>query len=117
MYRAWKERQLALKKWRLHNIIIHSWDVRNQVSTDAYSLGPPTCPCDTQPNRFRKGQPVAGRCGNPRCTICYRWDPKRLKVATHRVRKEATRMQHELEDAGESTKWFHKANRHRQSGW
>lgn len=104
MYRAWKERQLALKKWRLHNTIIH--------------LNEPTnCVCDTQPNRFRKGQPIAGRCGNPRCSICYRWDPKRLKVATHRVRKEATRMQHELEDAGESTKWFHKANRHRQSGW
>ncbi len=28
------------------------------------------CACDLQPNRFRKGQRVAG-CGRPRCWLCH----------------------------------------------
>jgi len=71
MYRAAVERQRAFRTYQENNRL-----------------------CDTpyhdqsfQPNRFRKGQKVYGRCGNPHCKMCYTWDEKRLGIKTHRQNK------------------------------
>jgi len=58
MRRATLERARALRVWRAHNWLYHRWDDE------------PTCICDKQPNRFRKGQKQGG-CGKPRCYLCH----------------------------------------------
>ena len=60
MRRAFQERARALRTWRAHNDLYHRWD-------DPWSV---PCICDTQPNRFRKGQKQGG-CGKPRCYMCH----------------------------------------------
>jgi len=86
MYRAAIERARAVRVWKAHNQLVH-----NNEKTD--------CVCDEQPNRFRKGERISGRCGNMHCQLCYgRYDEKRMKIPTHRQIKENLRYQDQLLD-------------------
>jgi hypothetical protein len=86
MKRSTVERSRTLRVWKEHNRIIH-----NNEKTG--------CVCDEQPNRFRKGERVAGRCGNMHCQICYgRFDDKRMKRPTVKILKENERFAYELEE-------------------
>ena len=58
MYRASIERTRSLRVWKAHNDLIHG----GEEDTG--------CLCDTQVNRFRKGQKQAG-CGKPGCIMCH----------------------------------------------
>lgn len=86
MYRAAKERPLALRKWKAHNKLVH--------------LGKKTgCICDEQPNRFRKTDRIAGRCGNRHCWMCYGiGDEKRMGIPTHNQIKETMSYKEQLQD-------------------
>jgi len=86
MYRAAIERARALKIWKAHNQFIH-----DGKKTD--------CVCDEQPNRFRKTDRIAGRCGNMHCWMCYGiGDEKRMGILTHRQKREDLRYQEQILD-------------------
>jgi len=85
MYRATIERARALKVWKEHNRLIHFGEKTG-------------CICDEQPNRFRKTEKIAGRCGNRHCPMCYGWDEKRLGIPTHRQRREDLRYLEQILD-------------------
>ena len=61
MRRAAIERARTVSVWRDHNRLAHGRD---------WSAGKVRCICDTQANRFRKGQKRLG-CGRTRCMICH----------------------------------------------
>jgi hypothetical protein len=106
MYRAAIERERTLRKWRAHHTIVHEWDLGGP---DAY-YEIQHCICEFQPNRFRKSEPIAGRCQNKHCSHCYgKYDEKRMKVATHRQRKEDLRFKHSMEDEDLLLKWYYKS--------
>lgn len=86
MYRAAIERPRTLRTWKAHNELVH-----NNVKTG--------CICDEQPGRFRKGERIAGRCGNRRCWMCYGiGDEKRMKIQRFRYIKEFERHKGQLEE-------------------
>jgi hypothetical protein len=85
MRRAALERARALRTWREHNRIIH-----NGLETG--------CPCDEQPNRFRKGQRKGG-CGKPRCYLCH--GEKLLNVPTVKEKIFGEKFSYELEEISE----------------
>jgi len=76
MRRAAIERSRALRIWKAHIRLIHG----GRLDTG--------CVCDSQANRFRKGQKQGG-CGQPRCYICH--GPKLLGEPTVKDRMERER--------------------------
>jgi hypothetical protein len=69
--RAAIERAATLRRWRYHIQIVHGGQ-------------PGPCPCEQQPNRFRKSERRGG-CGRPRCHLCKA--PKLLGAATRAEQK------------------------------